>query len=141
MFYRLFSLCYTEINPSHPVTDGHTNTRMRESPPWRGTAKYCAPIGPRLRMSNERSAASILKDGRVVFNVAGNKFRIVVWINYLSRVSEAIITLRSVLDVHELIKILRKVGASRMQQESREPPRDILKFLSVMGVSLRKGFS
>lgn len=30
--------------------------------------------------------ASILKDGRVVFNVAGNKFRIVVWINYPYRV-------------------------------------------------------
>jgi mRNA interferase HigB len=27
-------------------------------------------------------SASILKDGRVVFNIAGNKFRLVVWINY-----------------------------------------------------------
>jgi mRNA interferase HigB len=27
-------------------------------------------------------SASILKDGRVVFNIAGNKYRIVVWINY-----------------------------------------------------------
>jgi mRNA interferase HigB len=26
--------------------------------------------------------ASILRDGRVVFNIAGNKYRIVVWINY-----------------------------------------------------------
>jgi mRNA interferase HigB len=26
--------------------------------------------------------AGILKDGRVVFNIAGNKYRIVVWINY-----------------------------------------------------------
>lgn len=32
------------------------------------------------------STASILKDGRVVFNVAGNKYRIVVWINYPYRV-------------------------------------------------------
>ena len=31
-------------------------------------------------------SASILKDGRVVFNVAGNKYRIVVWINYPYRV-------------------------------------------------------
>lgn len=30
--------------------------------------------------------ASILKDGRAVFNVAGNKYRIVVWINYHHRV-------------------------------------------------------
>ena len=30
--------------------------------------------------------ASILKDGRVVFNIAGNKYRLVVWINYHYRV-------------------------------------------------------
>ena len=30
--------------------------------------------------------ASILKDGRVVFDLAGNKYRIVVWINYPYRV-------------------------------------------------------
>lgn len=29
---------------------------------------------------------SFLRDGRVVFNVAGNKYRIVVWINYAYRV-------------------------------------------------------
>ena len=27
-------------------------------------------------------SASILRDGRVVFNIAGNKYRLVVWINY-----------------------------------------------------------
>jgi mRNA interferase HigB len=31
-------------------------------------------------------SASILKDGRVVFNIAGNKYRLVVWINYSYRV-------------------------------------------------------
>ena len=30
--------------------------------------------------------ASILQDGRVVFNIAGNKYRIVTWINYPYRV-------------------------------------------------------
>lgn len=30
--------------------------------------------------------ASILKDGRVVFNIAGNKYRLIVWINYPYRV-------------------------------------------------------
>ena len=30
--------------------------------------------------------ASILKNGRVVFNIAGNKYRLVVWINYTYRV-------------------------------------------------------
>ena len=32
------------------------------------------------------ASASILRDGRVVFNVGGNKHRIVVWINYPYRV-------------------------------------------------------
>lgn len=31
-------------------------------------------------------SASILRDGRVVFNIAGNKYRIVAWINYPYRV-------------------------------------------------------
>jgi mRNA interferase HigB len=30
--------------------------------------------------------ASILKDGRAVFSIAGNKYRIVVWIHYPHRV-------------------------------------------------------
>lgn len=30
--------------------------------------------------------ASVLKDGRVVFNIGGNKYRLVVWINYPYRV-------------------------------------------------------
>src|SRR5699024_11634913 len=32
------------------------------------------------------SSASILKDTRVVFNIAGNKYCLVVWINYSYRV-------------------------------------------------------
>ncbi|HZE61054.1 MAG TPA: type II toxin-antitoxin system HigB family toxin [Burkholderiales bacterium] len=32
------------------------------------------------------ASASILRDGRVVFNIAGNKYRLVVWINYAYRV-------------------------------------------------------
>jgi mRNA interferase HigB len=32
------------------------------------------------------ASASILKDGRVVFNIAGNKYRLVVWINYSYRI-------------------------------------------------------
>ena len=30
--------------------------------------------------------ASVLRDGRAVFNLAGNKYRLVVWINYPFRV-------------------------------------------------------
>jgi len=37
-------------------------------------------------VKREIGTASILKDGRVVFNIAGNKYRIVVWINYAYRI-------------------------------------------------------
>lgn len=37
-------------------------------------------------VKREIRSASILRDGRVVFNIAGNKYRIVVWINYPYRV-------------------------------------------------------
>jgi mRNA interferase HigB len=43
---------------------------------WATTADVKRDIG----------SASILKDGRAVFNVAGNKYRIVVWTNYPYRV-------------------------------------------------------
>ena len=33
-------------------------------------------------MKRAIGSASILNDGRAVFNIAGNKYRIVVWINY-----------------------------------------------------------
>ena len=39
------------------------------------------------QLKREIHNASILKNGRVVFNVAGNKYRIVVWINYPYRVA------------------------------------------------------
>ena len=39
------------------------------------------------RASNRQiGTASVLKDGRAVFNIAGNKYRVVVWINYPYRV-------------------------------------------------------
>ncbi|MCX7360586.1 MAG: type II toxin-antitoxin system HigB family toxin [Alphaproteobacteria bacterium] len=37
-------------------------------------------------VKREIASASVLKDGRAVFNIAGNKYRIVVWINYPYRV-------------------------------------------------------
>ena len=37
-------------------------------------------------VKRDLGSASILKDGRAVFNVAGNKYRIVVWINYPFRI-------------------------------------------------------
>ncbi len=37
-------------------------------------------------LKQDFKSASILKDGRAVFNIAGNKYRIVAWINYHYRV-------------------------------------------------------
>ena len=45
-------------------------------------ADWDAPAAVKAQFGN----ASILKDGRVVFNIAGNKYRLVVWINYPYRV-------------------------------------------------------
>ena len=45
-------------------------------------ADWTAPA----EVKHEIRSASILKDGRVEFNIAGNKYRIVVWINYAYRV-------------------------------------------------------
>lgn len=45
-------------------------------------AKWATPMDVKLDFGN----ASILKDGRVVFNIGGNKYRLVVWINYAYQV-------------------------------------------------------
>jgi mRNA interferase HigB len=38
------------------------------------------------QVKRDVASASILRDGRAVFNIAGNKYRVVVWINYPYRV-------------------------------------------------------
>jgi mRNA interferase HigB len=45
-------------------------------------ADWASPANVKAEFRN----ASILRDGRVVFNIAGNKYRLVVWINYAYRV-------------------------------------------------------
>jgi mRNA interferase HigB len=45
-------------------------------------ADWGAPADLKRDLGN----ASILKDGRAIFNIAGNKYRLVVWINYTYRV-------------------------------------------------------
>jgi mRNA interferase HigB len=37
-------------------------------------------------LKRDFGSASILRDGRVVFNIAGNKYRLVAWINYSYRI-------------------------------------------------------
>ncbi|MGQ0619494.1 MAG: type II toxin-antitoxin system HigB family toxin [Panacagrimonas sp.] len=38
------------------------------------------------QVKTQFTSASVLRDGRVVFNLGGNKYRVVVWINYPYRV-------------------------------------------------------
>jgi mRNA interferase HigB len=45
-------------------------------------ADWNTPANVKLDFGN----ASILKDGRAVFNIEGNKYRLVVWINYTFQV-------------------------------------------------------
>ena len=45
-------------------------------------ADWARPADVKAEFGN----ASILRDGRVVFNIAGNRYRLVVWINYAYRV-------------------------------------------------------
>jgi mRNA interferase HigB len=69
---------------------------------WEGKAAYAdarepilawyrhalkADWGSPADVKREFGTASILRDGRVVFNIAGNKYRLVVWINYAYRVA------------------------------------------------------
>lgn len=68
---------------------------------WEGKPGYADAREPTLAWYREALAAdwrspadvkrqfgtaSILRDGRVVFNIGGNKYRLVVWINYPYRV-------------------------------------------------------
>jgi mRNA interferase HigB len=68
---------------------------------WKNRPQYRDAEGPTLawyrdvlkadwskpsEVKRQYGNASILKDGRVVFNIAGNRYRIVVWINCPYRV-------------------------------------------------------
>ena len=46
---------------------------------WHAEAKHSTPADIKAKYGK----ASILKDGRVVFNICGNKYRLVVWVNYV----------------------------------------------------------
>lgn len=45
-------------------------------------ADWASPAAIKADLRN----ASILRDGRVIFNISGNKYRLVVWINFPYRV-------------------------------------------------------
>ena len=61
--------CHREPNATAEVLAWHAEVRQAE---WNSPSDVKAKYGK----------ASILKDGRVVFNICGNKYRLVVWINY-----------------------------------------------------------
>jgi mRNA interferase HigB len=69
---------FWESNPSCSDATEPTLAWYRHAP----KADWASPAEVKEDFRN----ASILKDGRVVFNIAGNKYRLVVWINYHYRV-------------------------------------------------------
>jgi mRNA interferase HigB len=69
---------FWELHPAHldarePAFAWYRHTLRAD---WRSPAE----------LKRDIRTVSILKDGRAVFNIGGNKYRIVVWINYAYRV-------------------------------------------------------
>lgn len=52
---------------------------------WYRHAKLADWSSPAV-LRKDMATASVLPDGRVVFNIGGNKYRLVAWINYPYRV-------------------------------------------------------
>ncbi len=69
---------FLDSDPAYADARGPTMAWYRQV----RAADWATPAGVKRDSRN----ASILRDGRVVFNIAGNKYRIVVWINYAYRV-------------------------------------------------------
>ena len=65
-------------NPEYRDAEGPTLAWYRDVL----KADWSKPSNVKERFGN----ASILQDGRAVFNIGGNKYRIVVWINYPHRI-------------------------------------------------------
>ena len=73
MAARLQHLALREVAAAAPRRAGSPEAdRLAASPPSDLTAQF--------------RTASILRDGRAVFNIDGNKYRIVVWVNYPYRI-------------------------------------------------------
>jgi mRNA interferase HigB len=63
-----------EFWTSHPRSEQQLKAWYAEAE----SASWASPADVKAMYGN----ASILKDGRVVFNICGNEYRLVVWINY-----------------------------------------------------------
>ena len=64
---------------------GNTSITIR-SVAWEHGNRGLTPVLFPAEVKADFGNASILRDGRAVFNIAGNKYRLVVWINYAYRV-------------------------------------------------------
>ena len=60
---------------------GKVPSAKSELEAWHAEAKAAVWVTP-AEVKAKYGNASILKDGRVVFNICGNKHRLIVWINY-----------------------------------------------------------
>ena len=76
--------CYYHFSVNH-FKAGHSQWQLQISQNAYRQALRADWASP-AAVKREIGSASALRDGRVVFNVAGNKYRIVVWINYPYRV-------------------------------------------------------
>jgi mRNA interferase HigB len=63
-----------EFWTSHPRSEQQLKAWYAEAE----SASWASPADVKAKYGN----ASILKDGRVVFNICGNEYRLVVWVNY-----------------------------------------------------------
>lgn len=77
----------TALSTLRAFTTGHSERRDAEEPilAWYRDALHADWASP-AAIKAQFATASVLKDGRVVFNLGGNKYRLVVWINYPYRV-------------------------------------------------------
>jgi mRNA interferase HigB len=69
---------FWEENPEHREAEQPTLAWYRRTL----KADWADPMAVKADFGN----ASTLQDGRAVFNIGGNKYRIIVWINYPYRV-------------------------------------------------------
>lgn len=75
MLMRIISKkALTEYSESVPAAKSELEAWYAEAK----VAEWATPADVKAKYGN----ASILKDGRVVFNICGNSYRLVVWINY-----------------------------------------------------------
>jgi mRNA interferase HigB len=79
---RLLSVCasshVTETGPEFADAEGPTLAWYRDVI----KANWSKPS----EVKTQFGSASVRQDGRVVFNIGGNKYRILVWINYPYRI-------------------------------------------------------